>query len=324
MPHAMLRLFQTFVVPYGMYACQIWGTEYIQPSAVYKAEIQVRHLGFLRRVLGVKRTTANDCVMSEACQTPFQFYWLRSICRFWNDMCGANSEVIRDVARADVLLSSENEKCWSYQVMQALDAYPRLQGHAAESMGSMSTLDMCRVVEAWRNMYEERWHAATGDPTDPTTQHRKLCTYNAYFRGEGKRTWWQLPAYLKAGNMLHSDVVRSVARFRLCSHELCVEVGRQRHGIISRRERWCRRCAHVGVNQQQVDDERHMVFDCVATEGIRKSEDFSHLFEGVGSGDLKQFMHNNDCGGVAMFIHQCLGCVGQWEANFEGTPTDGS
>ncbi|NBK25894.1 MAG: hypothetical protein EOM68_28255, partial [Spirochaetia bacterium] len=132
MPHAILRLFQTFVLPRGMYACQIWGTTYMHPGAIYKSGIQVRHLGFLRRVLGVRRVTASDVVLSETCQTPFQFYWVRSICMFWNGMCKANSELLKAVASSDVLLSRKCNRCWSAEVRDAMEAYPHLGEHASE------------------------------------------------------------------------------------------------------------------------------------------------------------------------------------------------
>jgi hypothetical protein len=84
MPHVLLRLFQTYAVPYGMYACQVWGTRFVRESSLFNTVVQLRHLGFLRYALGVRGSTANRIVMNETCQRPFQFYWLRSVLRYWN------------------------------------------------------------------------------------------------------------------------------------------------------------------------------------------------------------------------------------------------
>ena len=322
MPHAMLRLFQTFVVPYGMYACQIWGTQYIHPDDVYKSDIQIRHLGFLRRLLGVKRSVSNDVVMSESCQTPFQFYWLRSTCRFWNEVCEANSDLLRDVAKADVLLSRDCDRCWSAQLADALEAYPGLEGHAAECLGNLSKIDVGRVVAAWRNHYDRRWQVAIGDPRDPDLPNRKLCTYNAYFRREGGGSWWHLPAHLKAGALLSPEVVRSVTRFRLSSHNLEVEIGRYRHGHRMWQDRVCRRCIALGVQQPQVDDESHMVLECAHFQEVRENNAFADLFEGAAGRDLRQFMCNKNSVGVAQFIHQCMECVDHWDDRVEDTQAD--
>ena len=67
-----------------------------------------------------------------------------------------------------------------------------------------------------------------------------------------------------------------------------------------------------GVEQPQVDDERHMVFECSSFESMRLSTNFSALFEGVAQGDLKQFMQNGDGIKVSEFIHQCMEQVDVW------------
>jgi hypothetical protein len=318
MPHAMLRLFQTFVVPYGMYASQIWGSNYIHPDTVFKPNIQVRHLGFLKLLAGVKRSVAGDVLLSEMCQIPFQFYWLRSVCHFWNSTTTTNSAVMRSIARADVYLSYSSDKCWSAAVVKAMDAYPQLQGQAIGILSNMNKFDVACVGEAWKECFRRRLQQAGGDPRDPAlgpNGQRKLCTYNTYFRQEGKGTWWNLPRHLNAGTALAPDVVRNVARFRLGSHGLGVERGR--HTDTPWAERVCRRCAAHGTEHSQVDDERHMVFECISFAEIRSDERFKGLFDDVVTGDLKSFMLNADHIAVAQFIDLCMRTVDSWNGTSE-------
>jgi len=322
MPHALLRLFQTYALSRGMYACQIWGTAYMHPDSIYKAGIQVRHLGFLRRVLGVRRTAPNDVIMSETCQTPFQFYWIRSICRFWNGMCEANSELLRDVARADVFLSRECDRCWCAEVRDATEAYPLLGEHASVCMNGMNMMDVAKVSNAWWSWYESRWQRVTGDPRDPELSNRQLGTYNAYFRREGRANWWHMAAHLRAETSLTPDVVRNVSRFRVGSHNLGVERARYQYGVrIPRHERRCARCTALGVQQPQVDDEKHLVFECPYFHFLRTSRTYSPLFQEAGS-DVQKFMRNSDFVKVAQFIDQCMRCVDQWGARDWGAPAD--
>jgi hypothetical protein len=272
-----------------------------------------RHLGFLKLVAGVKRSVSSDVLLSEMCHKPFQFYWMRSVCNFWNKVCTANSDLLKKVARADVHLSHESDKCWAAEVARALNAYPGLQGYAAETMAGMGKFDVARVTKAWTEQFVGRLQQATGDPRDPDLGpqgQRKLCTYNAYFRQEDMGNWWQLPRHLTAGATLAPNVVRSVSRFRLGSHGLGVEWGRYHHKPWA--ERLCVRCGALGVQQPQVDDEKHMVFECGSFEGWRSSLRFAGLFENVAHGDMRQFMLNADGVRVAEFIHQCIEEVDGW------------
>jgi hypothetical protein len=49
-PWAMAKLFKTYVVPSGMYGCQVWGTRFAHLSRMLDAEVSKRHLRFLKRL----------------------------------------------------------------------------------------------------------------------------------------------------------------------------------------------------------------------------------------------------------------------------------
>ena len=64
-PPVSLWLGKTYLVPAGMYASQVWGTEYIKEGQEFASELQVRHMSFLKGTLGVKRATTNWAVLRE-------------------------------------------------------------------------------------------------------------------------------------------------------------------------------------------------------------------------------------------------------------------
>ena len=106
-PHAMLWLFKTYALSAGMYASQIWSTQFLKHDNVFSNPLQVAHMAFLKRVLGIKSTSANWCVLRECAQEPLQFYWFRSAIKFWNRMIDSNSNTLRDVIQILPLQNSQ-------------------------------------------------------------------------------------------------------------------------------------------------------------------------------------------------------------------------
>eukprot|EP00983_Pelagomonas_calceolata_P012597 403595-Pelagomonas_calceolata.AAC.1 len=69
-PHALIWLSKVYGIPVGMYACQVWGTEYLREGSEFKSQLQKRRLCSLRRFLGVKSTATNRSVLRECGQEP--------------------------------------------------------------------------------------------------------------------------------------------------------------------------------------------------------------------------------------------------------------
>ena len=85
--HAMLWLFQVFAyLTAGLYGCRAWATSSLTYDSSKITSTHVLHLGFLKRLLGVKKSTDTHCVLRETGQMPIFFYWFRCIIRFWNSL----------------------------------------------------------------------------------------------------------------------------------------------------------------------------------------------------------------------------------------------
>ena len=82
-PHAVLWLSKVYGIPAGMYVSQVWGTVYLSEGSRFGSQLQKRHLCSLRRILGVKNSTANWAVLRECGQEPLQFFWFRASIRFF-------------------------------------------------------------------------------------------------------------------------------------------------------------------------------------------------------------------------------------------------
>jgi len=119
----MLWLFQVFALTAGLYGCQVWATF----SLTYDSSVTTRahvHLGFLKKLLGVKKGTDTHCVLRETGQMPIFFYWFRCTIRFCNSLLlSSNNPLLEKIVWADLLLANRSDT-WTYQVLHALQDLP--------------------------------------------------------------------------------------------------------------------------------------------------------------------------------------------------------
>ena len=87
----MLWLFQVFALKAGLYGCQVWVTSSLTYDSSKITPTHVLHLGFLKRLLGVKKSTNTHCVLRETGQMLIFFCRFRSIIRFWNSLLYSNN-----------------------------------------------------------------------------------------------------------------------------------------------------------------------------------------------------------------------------------------
>ena len=107
--HAMLWLFQVFALTAGLYGCQVWVTSSLTYDTSKITPTHVLDLGFLKRLLGVKKGTETHCVLRETGQMPIFFYWFRCIIRFWNSLLSSNNPLLEKVVRADFLIANRSD-----------------------------------------------------------------------------------------------------------------------------------------------------------------------------------------------------------------------
>ena len=160
-----------------MYACQIWGTGCLSKGKVFGSQLQKRHLCSLRRILGVKNTTANWPVLRECGQDPLQFGWFKAVVKLYNSMLESNSETLRKALKADIYLSSSDVSCWSAQVSQS---FRGLRGADVfqQSMKRAAKIPMQAFVSDLRYRQQAVWREAAGK--SPREVNKKVVTYQSW------------------------------------------------------------------------------------------------------------------------------------------------
>ena len=72
-PHAMLWLFKTYALSAGMYASQIWSTQVLKHDNGFRNPLQVAHMAFLMRILGINLFLQTNVCFENVCRNPCNF-----------------------------------------------------------------------------------------------------------------------------------------------------------------------------------------------------------------------------------------------------------
>jgi hypothetical protein len=76
MPHVILKLIQTCVLPSAMNNCQVWGASVLGKNVLLSNDLQRAMLSLFRRLLGVRQAVSSNCILDDVCAKPLQQYWL--------------------------------------------------------------------------------------------------------------------------------------------------------------------------------------------------------------------------------------------------------
>jgi hypothetical protein len=284
-PQVMLQLYRSFVLPHAMYGCQLWGTEFLQTSqdanrrATTSHPLQQTYTSFLRYLLGVRKTVAGHLVLCETVQPPLQFYWLRALLKFWNDLPKASSPLLMSAVDADLDLGRLKGRGWTAQLFAAINNIAR--EHYPPSTVMHVPINRSGIVQCWMDYWETRWSQVASDPQafDPqnpteTVPYRESATYAAWFKGAGAGFKWRdLPSYLCSSLPVCSW--KAIASLRLGNHGLRVE-----HGRFQNLEWIVRTCLRCELSLA-VDDVAHFLFECDTTRPLRELPEFADIGQNV-------------------------------------------
>ena len=213
--------------------------------------------------------------------------WLQCCIRFWNRILSLPvDDLYRDVLSDSVLnvglARGLQERMCDIGLPLSLQQ-PHLPRINEES-----------VAAQLRHRQQDSLEASLGvDPRTCRSEGAAICTYWRWFR----RADGQPGHRLRAGVFGHASTSKrahELLRFRLGCHTLPSVTGRR--AGIPRSERICLLCMHG------VGDEKHLVFECSALNGIRLR--FPHLFTGFHT--MSSFMNQAAQRDVMHFITDCL------------------
>lgn len=311
-----LQLFQCYAVSAGLYAAQVWSTPMLHADKVFKSHVQMHHLNYIRRLIGVRKGTCRWSLLHELGQKPYHFYWWRMTIKFWNECIRkCNSDLFRAVLKSDAMLcTAQCKKSWSWQLCTALNSLPDADHPESmlcvEQLKSCATIDWACVQDRLLKLYGQFWSDFDSVPNHriPDVEHRKSCTYAKCFRRPEVFPTIH-PVY--KGSLPRLDI-RRIARFRLGSHNLAVETARH-HGDdqpVAWADRVCTRCSPARLAELRgsrsphatIDDEWHLVFKCQCMDADRAS--LPHDL--INQANLRKFVEADDFQVVNQFIAKCM------------------
>ena len=331
---AMLRLFQTYALPSGMYGCQVWGSRYVHLSRVFDSDIARRHMCFLRRTAGVAQGTPHWALLAELNCKPYHFYWVRALLKFHQGLINSNSPLLLDVMKADAWLASTHnviagverrcEACWSAELARGLSSIAQGAGVAhlgqswAAAVRSGAQLDSTAVMNAVLDAYDDLAWKGCDDLQDIRVNclvdeegqpvGRKHATYFTWFKPQQPG----LPRYIKASIDRHREV-KQMLRFRLGSHNLQSNRGRQCNPPVSWVDRTCARCNAEYLSRLScaVDDEYHVIFECEIFASLRDIPRVRNLISRC-DGDVQTLMNSRQTFTVMKFVCDIMDTVDSW------------
>jgi len=158
-PFASLWLAKVYVVPAGMYGCQVWSSGILCEGDVFRPTLQTLHMNFLKGTLGVNRSAPKWAVLRECAHEPLQFYWIRAAIRFYNGMLSSNIATLKQALHADLKLVPRVLTSWASDILRAFEG---LQGCDTYTQAFLQGLPICyldftadlryRMRKVWRDM----------------------------------------------------------------------------------------------------------------------------------------------------------------------------
>jgi len=251
------RLFDALVTPVLNYGCEVWAADVLGKISIIKGEksSEALLLNFMRQSLGVRKSTPRAAMMRELDRTPLCSMWLYlCLCFYGRIMRRPANDLVRLCMMEDLAMArSDCRSSWSYNIQACLrhigclnEAENMRQGHVLFAMVAREQFDQCYHEFLWADL--PTGVQSVYDCPDRQRQGFKLLTYHQWFQPIKKE-----PAFWTF-EMNHRTDIMALARFRLGSHSLQVEVGRW-NGVALRSKRLCPCCTSAR------DDEAH-IFIC--------------------------------------------------------------
>ena len=301
-----LLLYRIYAMPSALYGSQIWSTPFLSSHDIFTSQVQKQHLKYLKHLLHVRQGTPNWAILKECGQKPFQFFWWRSVVKFWNNIVAIkDNPLLQGTVKADVELAMAGcKECWSGEVLDGFKSFlppnDPSTNYLRNCLQNFGPIDFAKVERVILNSYNNFWETlhSVEDYRTPVVADRKVVSY-AKCCTDPKEDAFARPAKYLSGPY---RVTINVARFRLGSHFLAVETDRWLFPPRPWQDRVCRRCDYSDTPGFKCDDEFHMIFECDYFHNAR-----NHVSDIVSnSTSVFDFLQNVDFESTCLFISSCM------------------
>ena len=224
-------LFDTLVGSILNFGSEIWGFH-------EATDIELIHTKFLRRILGVKKSTNLAALYG----VPMSITRKLNIIKYWIKILNQNNTSL--VKQVYIMLKEDannqlhyNGNNWAYQIKNMLQQHGL--GYVWEEQ-SVTEIPFLAVKQRITDNYLQKWYAEINNSS-------RLQSYSIYKHN------FELEPYL---SIIHDKKFKvALSRFRTSSHSLRIETGRYEN--IHRDQRLCQSC-----NMNMTETEFHFLLVC--------------------------------------------------------------
>ena len=245
---AALKLFDSTISPILLYGSEVWGAfEISSPDQWDKSSIEKVHTQFLKRLLGVNRSTTNFLVRGELGRYPLLTQIESRICNFIKHIENDYAEtslVSQAFSYENKIL---NRKSMSSHV-EELSTLLRNNHFINSPLVSLSKNSIKKIINSY---YSYHWKSKMDECSKATLYktHKQNISLEKYLIKIKKR-----------------KVRSTITKIRLSDHCLAIEKGRHSKPKTEKHHRICRLC-----NENKIEDEIHFTMQCKTFTAERKS-----------------------------------------------------
>jgi hypothetical protein len=241
----MLSLFDSYVLSILNYGCEVWG--FLTADNIEKV-----HRKFCKWLLNVKTSTNTLALYSELGRFPLYIGRYKRIVKFWLKSYSLKhnncilSTILRVQRKHSINICNPNIKNWSSNVKDLL----HISGFADVWLYPESVnlnVFMPIFERRLRDVYITKWRNGI-----------ELCSSLSLYKE--LKTVFVMSQYLLV--MDNIQLRNVIAKIRLSSHNLLIEVGR--HSNIERSQRKCIYC-----DKNDIEDEFHFILICPKYSSLR-------------------------------------------------------
>ena len=239
-PALQCKLFNSLILPILSYASEVWA---VDPSV--GAEAEVLHRQFLRHLLHVRKSTANEIVLAEFGRYPLQIHFWQQVLRFHNRALKLpDTRLVKLAFVAGALLTDGHivelrQKGWRPSVSSFLRTLPG-------QLRVFQALDVTAIVDGQKESHQAAF--LSNQDLTSLTLYRSL------------QPDYQYAHYLSDVQCFANR--RLISRFRCGCHGLRVDTGRFGAVRLAREDRVCEVCTSASIEDE-------LLFQCPAYAHIR-------------------------------------------------------
>ena len=236
-PKLSLKMFDTHILPILEYNSEVWFPE------KENNDLEKIQLSFLKNMLSVRSQTPTTAILADTGRFPLHIRQQTSAVKYLDRLKSKNCPLLLSKClKIQLKLKDEGAPCW----------LTRLHNICSKLNVDPMSCDLSKTIASLYDFTKNKMFTDIRD----NTKYPKLRTYKTF------KTDSRIEPYLM--HNLPKSVYTNIARFRLSSHNLNIELGRHKRPYVPACERICEKC-----NLNLVDDELHCLMICTKWNDLR-------------------------------------------------------